>query len=68
MFSIDEVPQSVLEDVRLGIQHYFVPLLVISPGDRKHPVDLAGSGTLVELAGRQLRQGATDCSSAGVAT
>jgi len=48
----DEIPQPILEEVRLGIQHYFVPLLVISPEDRSHPVDLAGSGTLVELAGR----------------
>jgi len=50
--SLDDIPQSVLEEVRLGIQHYFVPLLVISPEHPKHPVDLAGSGTLVELAGK----------------
>ncbi len=50
--SLDEIPQPVLKEVRLGIQHYCVPLLVISPEDSKHPVDLAGSGTLVELAGK----------------
>ncbi len=49
---LDDIPQSLLEEVRLGLQHYFVPLLVISPKHAKHPVDLAGSGTLVELAGR----------------
>lgn len=50
--SVDDIPQSVLEDVRLEIQHYLVPLLVGSRDNPKHPVDLAGSGTLVELASR----------------
>ena len=48
--SSDEIPQSLLEEIRERIQDYFVPLLVISPGDRK--VGAAGSGTLVELAGK----------------
>jgi len=47
-----DIPDSVLDEVRLGIQHYFAPLLVLSPEHPKHSVDLAGSGTLVELAGR----------------
>jgi len=50
--SIDDIPDSVLEDVRLEIQHYLVPLLVGSRDNPRHPVDLAGSGTLVELASR----------------
>jgi hypothetical protein len=50
--SIDDIPDSVLEDVRLEIQHYLVPLLVGSRDNLEHPVDLAGSGTLVELASR----------------
>jgi hypothetical protein len=49
--STDDVPDSVLEEVRLEMQHYFVPLLVASREHRDAPVDLAGSGTLVELAG-----------------
>lgn len=48
----DDIPQSVLEEVRLGIQHYFVPLLLLSPEDPTEPVVLGGSGTLVELVGR----------------
>jgi hypothetical protein len=50
--SSDDIPQSVLEEVRVGIQAYFVPLLVISPKDPRHPVSPVGSGTLVELARR----------------
>ena len=50
--SIDDIPDSVLEDVRLEIQHYLVPLLVGSRDNLEHPIDLAGSGTLVELASR----------------
>lgn len=50
--SIDDIPQAVLEEARLEIQHYFVPLLVMSPERPKHQVGLGGSGTLVELAGR----------------
>lgn len=51
----------MLEEVRLEIQHYFVPLLVASLEDPKHPLaqlpaevglDLAGSGTIVESAGK----------------
>jgi hypothetical protein len=48
----DNIPDSVLDEVRLGLQHYFVPLLVLSPENPRQPVDLAGSGTLVELVGR----------------
>jgi hypothetical protein len=48
----DSVPQNVLDEISLGISKYFVPLLALSLEDPKHPVDLAGSGTLVELAGR----------------
>jgi hypothetical protein len=36
----------------LEIQHYLIPLLVGSRDNRQRPVDLAGSGTLVELASR----------------
>jgi len=50
--SSDDIPQSILEEVLLGIQAFFVPLLVISPKDRKHPVSPVGSRTLVELARR----------------
>lgn len=51
--SIDEIPQAVLEDVRVGIQAYLAPLIVISPSAPKDrpAVDLAGSGTFVELGG-----------------
>jgi len=48
--SSDEIPQSLLEEIRERIQDYFVPLLVISSGARK--VGAGGSGTLVELAGK----------------
>jgi len=50
--STDDIPQALLEEVRLEIQHYFVPLLVASLEDPKHPLDLAGSGTLVESSGK----------------
>ena len=50
--SIDDIPDSVLEDVRLEIQHYLVPMLLGSRDNPQHPVELAGSGTLVELGSR----------------
>jgi hypothetical protein len=50
--STDEIPQALLEEVRLEIQHYLVPLLVASLENPEHPLGLGGSGTLVELAGR----------------
>jgi len=48
--SFDNIPQSVLEDVRLEIQAYLASLLAISPEHPTHPVDLAGSGSWAELA------------------
>ena len=50
--SFDDIPQPVLDEVQRDIQHYFVPLLLLSPEDPWKPVGLGGSGTLVELAGR----------------
>lgn len=52
--SLDDLPQSALEQAREGIQAYLAPLIVISPDapQDRTPVSLAGSGTLVELAGR----------------
>ena len=49
--SFDDIPQPVLDEVQRDIQHYFVPLLLLSPEDPWKPVGLGGSGTLVELPG-----------------
>jgi len=52
--SLDDIPQSALEQARQGIQAYLAPLIRISPEappDRP-AVALGGSATFVELAGR----------------
>jgi hypothetical protein len=52
--STDTLSDDLLEEIRLGIQAYFVPLLGITPATHDRPpiVKLVGSGTLVEVGGR----------------
>jgi hypothetical protein len=45
-----DIPQPILEDIRQGLQAYFLPLLVLSREDDARPAGLAGSGTLVEIS------------------
>jgi hypothetical protein len=47
-----DIPDGDLKAISDHLVTYFVPLLVLSPEDPKHPVDFAGSGTLVELNSR----------------
>lgn len=52
--STDTLSDDLIEEIRLGIQAYFVPLLGITPATHDRPpiVKLVGSGTLVEVGGR----------------
>ena len=44
-----EIPQTLLEEVGAGLQHYFVPILGLFLDGRDYPLGLVGSGTLVKI-------------------
>ena len=48
---IRNIPQSVLDEVVLGLQHFLVPLFFLRPQNSEPQVRFIGSGTLVEIQG-----------------
>ena len=44
-----DIPQALLEEVGVGLQHYFVSILGLHIDDRDYPLRLIGSGTLVRI-------------------
>ncbi len=48
---IRNIPQRVLDEVVLGLQHFLVPLFFLRPQNSEPQVRFIGSGTLVEIQG-----------------
>lgn len=48
--SIEEIPQTVMDDVILELKNYLVAVFILLP-ERQQPIRLIGSGTLVEVEG-----------------